>query len=176
MRGIPLSCELVPTGTWGANLRSLMPPSGWNRIRKFVYDKAGKKCEICGQDGFSQNRKHAVEAHEIWLYDDIAHKQSLACVMALCPRCHMSKHLGRSLKVGGADVVRKHMKDINGWDDWSQMMYEDFVFQIHAQRSRFRWTVEIDALADYVTIGAIKKEDFAKAKSKLKAGPMGDKQ
>ena len=28
MRGIPLTCELVPTGTWGANMRSLMPLRG----------------------------------------------------------------------------------------------------------------------------------------------------
>ena len=175
MRAIPLICELVPTGTWGANLRSLMPPSGWNRLRKFAYDKAGKKCEICNQDGFSQNRKHAVEAHEIWVYDDIAHRQILAGIMALCPRCHMAKHLGRTLKVGGADVVRKHMKDINDWDERMQMLYEDFVFAIHAQRSRFRWTVDIDSLADYIDVGAIKKEDYTKSKANLKAGPMGDK-
>lgn len=175
MRGIPLICELVPTGTWGANLRSLMPPSGWNRLRKFVYEQAGHKCEVCGQDGFTQNRKHAVEAHEIWAYDDIANRQVLLGVQALCPRCHMAKHLGRTLKVGGADVVRAHMKDINAWDDDTQMMYEDFVFAIHNHRSRFRWTVDIDALKDYVSVGAIKQVDFAKAKSKLKAGPMGDK-
>ena len=88
----------------------------------------------------------------------------------------MAKHLGRSLKVGGADVVRSHMKDINGWGDDSQMRYEDFVFAIHFHRSRFRWTVDIDALKDYVDVGAIKQVDFAKSKAKLKAGPMGDKQ
>jgi hypothetical protein len=170
MKGIPLTCELVPTGTWGSNLRSLMPPSGWNRLRKFVYERADNKCELCGQDGFSQNRKWAVEAHEIWLYDDVKNEQSLIAVQSLCPRCHLCKHLGRSLKVGAAEQVRKHMREINGWDEETQQMYEQFVFAIHKHRSRFRWTVNIDMLEDYVHAGAIKQIDFDKSKAKLKGG------
>lgn len=62
------------------------------------------------------------------------------------------------------------MREINGWDEETQQMYEQFVFAIHKHRSRFRWTVNIDMLEDYVHAGAIKQIDFDKSKAKLKGG------
>jgi hypothetical protein len=170
-----LTTELVPTGTWGANLRSLLPPSGWNRLRRWAYEQAEHKCEICEQDGFSQNRKHAVEAHELWSYDDVRHIQTLEGIQALCPLCHCVKHLGRSLKVGAAKQVREHMQEVNGWDAHTQKMYEDFSFLVHSLRSRFRWTVEIqDKLKEYLDMGVIKQKDYDTAIGRLKNGAYSE--
>lgn len=170
-----LASELIPVGTWGANLRSLMPPSGWNRLRKWVYSQAGHVCEVCEQDGFSQNRKHAVEAHEVWEYDDRLKVQTLRGVQALCPMCHCVKHYGRSLRVGAGRKVREHIAEVNGWTREQVLDYEDLIFLIHTMRSQFRWTVDIEEqLSEYLTQGVIKQRDYDEAMKALKKGPFSE--
>lgn len=172
-----LDAELIPVGTWGANLRSLMPPSGWNRLRKSVYAEAGHKCEICGQDGFSQNRKHAVEAHEIWEYDDIRKVQILKGVQSLCPMCHCVKHYGRSLRVGAGNKIREHIAEVNGWTREFVLGYESLIFHIHTLRSQFRWTVDIkEKLSEYLEHGVIKQRDYDEAMKTLKKGVYSEEQ
>ena len=172
---IKLACELVPTGTWGANLRSLLPPSGWNRLRRWSYAQADNKCEICDSSGLEQGRTYPVECHEVWAYDDVSHTQTLIGVQSLCPQCHMCKHYGRSLKVGAAQKIRKHMKEVNDWGDASLAIYEDTMFTIHSLRSRFRWSVSIeDKLREYLDAGVLKEKDFDKALAKLAGGYYGE--
>ncbi len=170
-----LASELIPVGTWGANLRSLMPPSGWNRLRKHVYSEAGHVCEVCGATGFEQNRKHAVEAHEVWEYDDVAKVQTLKGVQALCPMCHCVKHYGRSLRVGAGRKVREHVAHVNGWTREQVLDYEDLIFHIHVLRSQFRWTVDIEeTLSGYLADGIIKQRDYDEAMKTLKKGPYSE--
>jgi hypothetical protein len=166
----PLEAELVPTGTWGANLRALLPPSGWNRLRSHYYEKADHKCEICGETGFTQNRNHAVEAHESWEYDDVSHTQTLTGIQALCPRCHMVKHYGRSMSVGGLNVVREHIAKVNGWDASDMiLLYEQLIFDLHSMRSRFRWDVSVEKqLREWLDAGILKQRDVDKALENLK--------
>ena len=64
-----------------------MGKTQWDRIRKQVYEDYNHKCGICGRDG-------RLEAHEIWEYDDTDFVQRLAGLIALCPLCHLVKHLG----------------------------------------------------------------------------------
>jgi len=166
-----LSSELVPVGTWGANLRSLMPTVGWNRLRRWCYEKAGNKCEICGQDGFSQNRNYPVEAHEIWEYDDVSKTQTLVGVQALCPMCHCVKHYGRSLRVGAGKKVREHIAEVNGWNREQVLDYETLVFHIHTLRSAYRWTVDIqEQMQKYHSEGVINDKDLDSTLKKWKKG------
>lgn len=74
-----LTIELVPATSWGNNLRSRLPKKSWNAIRKRVYKEADFKCEICGGVG----KRHPVECHEVWEYDDVNHIQSLVGFVAL---------------------------------------------------------------------------------------------
>jgi hypothetical protein len=173
-----LVAELIPVGTWGANLRTLLPPSGWNRLRRWCYEQAGHKCEVCGQDGFSQNRKHAVEAHEVWEYDDIRKTQTLKGIQALCPMCHCVKHYGRSLRVGAGRKIREHIAEVNGWEDESFVLaYEELIFHIHVLRSQFRWSVSIEEkLSEYLEQGVIKQRDYDEAIKSLKKGSYSEEQ
>jgi len=166
-----LEADLVPTGTWGANLRSILPQVGWDRLRRSSYEDANHVCEICGSSGLEQGRKHAVECHEVWLYDDVAKTQYLAGVQSLCPYCHMVKHYGRSLKVGASAVVRKHIAEVNEWSEDTVKLYEDFIFKVHALRSQFRWTVDVmEFLEQAHAQGRITDRDLAKAKENIKKG------
>lgn len=170
-----LNAELVPVGTWGANLRSLLPPSGWNRLRRWSYAQAQNKCEICGGSGLEQNRNYPVECHEQWEYDDVKKSQILVGVQSLCPMCHCVKHYGRSLRVGAGRKIRKHIAEINGWSQDTVLDYESMMFHIHTLRSQFRWTVSIEeCLLEYLNEGVIKQKDFDTAMSKLKAGAYSE--
>src|ERR1017187_3032700 len=89
-----LEVELVPSSCFYTNLRSILSKGNWDRLRKYSYEKANLKCEICGESGLDQGSKHALECHEVWAYDDVNLIQSLVRVEALCPRCHEVKHIG----------------------------------------------------------------------------------
>ena len=97
-----LTVELVPRSLWGINLRSELPKSKWDKLRKATYKKANFVCEICGGVG----RKWPVECHEIWHYDDENKVQRLDGLIALCPPCHqvkrdLSSSRKRKLSYGG---------------------------------------------------------------------------
>jgi 5-methylcytosine-specific restriction endonuclease McrA len=166
-----LTVELVPIGTWGSNLRSLLTKSQWDKLRKHCYAEAGHVCEICGDSGLNQGRKHAVEAHEVWTYDDAQCVQTLERVIVLCPRCHQVKHMGRTLKYGGGYKARAHMAKVNGMTEQGQRAYEELAFLVHALRSRFRWSVNINALAHYAGEGLpLTAEQVKAAIKKVKSG------
>lgn len=116
-----LHTEMVPRTAWGSNVRDHVKPSDWDKIKEWCYKRSGYHCEICGSNGKLQGRKHRVEAHEIWHYDDTNLVQTLIGLIALCPSCHKSKHYGRAISVGDDKFVRKHIKAINEHWTWKQV-------------------------------------------------------
>lgn len=146
-----LTIELVPTTSWYTNVRSNVSGNTWNKIRKKCYDKAGHKCEVCGSDGIKQGRKHKVECHEIWQYDDDNHNQKLTGFIALCPKCHQVKHIGLAYVKGYMENAIKHFKKVNkiGWDE--AVDYIEKVFKIHSERSQFEWEVDTSYVDEYLT-------------------------
>src|SRR5207302_1396445 len=79
-----LTVELVPSSCWYTNVRSHVPKTVWDRLRRQVAAEAGNRCEICGGRG----RRWPVECHEVWEYDDDEKIQRLQRLVALCPACH----------------------------------------------------------------------------------------
>ena len=56
-----LSIELVPQTAWYANLRQFLRPKDWDFLRKRQYKLANGVCEICGDRGKKQGRRHGLE-------------------------------------------------------------------------------------------------------------------
>jgi hypothetical protein len=135
---IPLTVELVPSSNWEHNVRSEMK-NDWLTIRRAVYRRAGYKCEVCGGVG----DKHPVEAHEEWSYDLDTKVQRLEGLVALCPTCHRTKHWGFALINGFEPVVRKHIKNVNGWKDEDVDKYIEEAFSIFEHRSQTNWTLDL---------------------------------
>jgi hypothetical protein len=148
MGKIKLSIELVPSTCWFSNVRTLLPTKEWDRLRKESYAKANHKCEICGQNGRDQGRRHPVECHEIWEYDDKKKVQKLKGLISLCPHCHMVKHFGRSTAIGQQDVVMKHLETVNGWNHKQAAKYLAEVFNTHNERSSCKWSLDIQILTE----------------------------
>ena len=110
-----LTFEMVPEECWYSNLRSVLKPADWDRVRRYAYACAGGKCSICGASG-------RLEAHEQWSYDEGKALQKLENVIALCRNCHEVKHIGRTYMVGRGAEAMEHFMKVNGC---SQMEYHD---------------------------------------------------
>lgn len=137
-----LTVELVPATAWGANLRSILHPSHWDRLRRASYRRAGYRCEICQGKG----PKHPVECHEIWHYNDEDKRQTLQGLISLCPPCHRVKHLGHAHVIGKGDEAREHLRQVNGWSQSETARYIGTVFQRWEERSQFEWALDLSWL------------------------------
>jgi hypothetical protein len=82
----------------------------------------------------------------------------------------MVKHYGRSMSVGGLNVVREHIAKVNGWDASDMiLLYEQLIFDLHSMRSRFRWNVDVEEqLRKWLDAGILKQRDVDKALENLK--------
>ena len=110
MDTLKLNFEIVPTGAWNNNLRTVFSKKAWDFIRKDAYARAGGKCSICGRP------VKRLEAHERWSYNKQTAVQKLEDVIAVCHACHSVIHIGRTQLFGFEDDAIKHFKRVNGCD------------------------------------------------------------
>lgn len=141
-----LTIELVPNTSWYRNVRSAVDPMQWDALRKHSYKKANHRCEICNGKG----KKHPVECHEIWEYDDQKNTQTLTGLTSLCPSCHEVKHIGLALKRGRIEEAAAHLAKINNWDYEQTSDYVMQSFAAHEARNQRQWTVDLSILGDLI--------------------------
>lgn len=132
--------ELVPSTAWCNNLRSELPAARWDVIRRFVYQRAGYRCEVCGGKG----EKHPVECHEVWEYQKKI--QRLAGLVALCPACHECKHIGLAEINGRMEAVVEHMVKVNGQSRAEVLDVIDEAFETWRERSEVDWKLDLKYL------------------------------
>jgi hypothetical protein len=134
-----LTIEAIPRSLWGVNLREKLGQSAWDRLRKGCYAKARNLCEICGGVG----KRHPVECHEIWDYDDKKHVQKLVGLIALCPYCHEVKHYGRACAIGRAEDAQRQFLKINGCTAEQMRKHIDEVKALWEERSESEWIQDL---------------------------------
>lgn len=144
-----LTIELVPRTSWYENVRKVASEQRWREIRNECYNKAGHKCEICGQTGIEQGYDHNVECHEIFEYDDTKHVQKLKGFIALCPHCHKVKHAGLAQINGEEELVLRKLMEVNNMSEIAAIDYLSESFYIWEQRSVYDWTVDLTYLVEY---------------------------
>lgn len=136
---LKLTIELVPETSWHNNLRSLLPISAWETLRKKVLADYRNVCGICGASG-------SLHCHEMWEYDNEKHTQSLRGCMALCGLCHAVKHLGLSemrWDDGALDRLTAHFMRINRCDRKTFEDHRREAFRVFEERSKHSWQVAI---------------------------------
>ena len=148
-----LTVELVPATAWYTNVRSNVSKEEWDRLRKIAYAEARYICEICS----GQGSKWPVECHELWEYDDESYTQTLLRLIALCPKCHEVKHIGRASTQGNFPRVLQHLAEINEWTLEEAEEYVAIQFMIWRERSKYEWKLDILILNDYGEINGGKK-------------------
>ncbi|ACZ43138.1 conserved hypothetical protein [Thermobaculum terrenum ATCC BAA-798] len=134
-----LTVELVPSTSWGSNLRSILTPAQWDEIRREAYARAGHRCTACGRRG-------RLEAHEVWEYDDDRRIQRLVDVAALCHDCHMVVHWGYASTRGLGDRALRHLARVNGWSLEDARLYLEAQLELWARRSRHPWQLDLSWL------------------------------
>ena len=141
-----LLVELIPKTCHYSNVRTTVKSSEWDKIRFLTYEAANHKCEICGDTGKNQGKKHDVECHEIWEYDDKNKIQKLIGLIALCPFCHLTKHIGRAIATGREKICYVQMAKVNKWTP--KQIQEHIVesFEKHKERSEHEWELDISIL------------------------------
>ena len=139
-----LTIELVPSGQWGANLRSELPKKRWDQLRKATYSSSGYVCEVCGGRG----ERWPVECHERWNYDEKNKSQILIGLISLCPPCHEVKHMGRANAMGRGEQAKSHLMKVNGWTDQIADAYIENAFRVWLRRSSENWSLDISWLED----------------------------
>lgn len=149
-----LTIELVPSTSWFDNVRSAVTKSDWDIIRKQVYKEANSICQICGGIG----SKHPVECHEIWEYNDTTMIQKLNGMIALCPKCHMVKHIGFAQIQGKLNVAISHLSKVNKISKKEAEKYVADSFLLWSKRSLHSWSVDLTYLSKYnIAVRNIKK-------------------
>ena len=143
-----LSVELIPTTCHYSNVRTTVTKKEWDKIRFMSYEKAEHKCEICGERGKNQGQKHDVECHEIWDYNDETHVQKLVGLISLCPICHLVKHIGRALAMRKKEVAYNQLAKVNKWTLKEVQQHIVDSFELHKQRSKHEWTLDLSILLE----------------------------
>lgn len=145
-----LTIEMVPSTSWYSNVRSNVTTEKWDAIRRKCYSRANNKCEICGDVGTNQGFVHKVECHEIWDYDDSTLTQKLIGLIALCPYCHKTKHVGLATIRGEEEIVIKQLMKVNKITRKAAKEYITKSFEKYHNRSKFKWELDITMLGDYI--------------------------
>jgi hypothetical protein len=142
--GNSLFVDLVPSSSWTNNVRSLVSPANWQRIRVFVSERANRTCEIC------HSRPSRLDAHERWSYDETTSIQKLERIICLCPLCHIATHYGRARIAGQQDRADAQLMRINGWDAPQLHAHVSDAFRIWTLRSAMPWTLDVSIVASAV--------------------------
>lgn len=168
MSKIKLEVEMIPSTNFYNNVRSAVSKTQWDILRKDCYEKANNKCEICGSSGLEQGYRHSTEAHEVWNFDFLTNTQHLVRLIALCPRCHFAKHIGRTFAIGKQDEVFKHMEYVNNWTHKDVVNYLAQVFIEHRVRSQQIWKLDLSYLDTEYGIKITQKQLDKASKAKPK--------
>jgi len=143
-----LSIELIPKTCHYSNVRTTIKLSEWDKIRRHIYNLAGYKCQICKNIGTLQGYKHNLECHEVWEYNDESQTQTLINLEALCPICHLTKHIGRAIAMKKSEICIRHLTKINKWTLAATDEYIKCSFDKHKERSKHKWTLDLSILND----------------------------
>jgi hypothetical protein len=141
--GNQLFVDLVPRSCWFTNVRYCVEPRDWDRLRKFVYERAGNKCECCGA---ANSDGAPLAAHERWHFD-LTHKtQKLMRIIALCEACHETTHMGLANVRGRGDEATLHLMKVTGITPLAADKHIEQAFKLWEERNETDWTLDLSVI------------------------------
>ncbi|MDX2296671.1 MULTISPECIES: DUF5710 domain-containing protein [Streptomyces] len=145
--GDGLFVDLVPSSCWFTNVRSCVSPGDWERLRRMITRRAGRRCEACGA-GEDRQARRWLEAHERWVYDEPARVQRLRRLICLCTDCHTVTHFGYAQVRGLEARAFAHLSRVTGMDGPTARGHVDAAFATWRRRSRLVWELDLGILTD----------------------------
>jgi 5-methylcytosine-specific restriction endonuclease McrA len=150
-----LRCDLLPSSTWGSNLRGVFSRQDWDALRIPVCAAAGHVCEVCGSVALTDSgRKRRPDCHELWIFEERKGRavQLLDRLIALCPDCHRAQHIGLAGLKGETHLVIAKLQEVNGWTA-AQAQREILRAQDeYGRRQAHSWDLDLSALRGVIAI------------------------
>lgn len=143
--GANLFVDLIPDSCWFTNVRSCVDKRDWDRLRKMIYRRADRKCEICGT-GRDFDAAVWLEAHERWNYDHATQVQRLVRLICLCTPCHEATHFGLAEINGHRDHALYQLIAVNGWSHQHAEQHIRDAFSEWRRRSALDWHLDLTIL------------------------------
>jgi Domain of unknown function (DUF5710) len=140
-----LFVDLVPASCWFTNVRSCVDQRDWERLRRMVVERAGRRCEACSR-GRAPAEGRGLEVHERWLYQETTAVQVLRRLICLCTDCHTATHMGLAGLRGIADKAEAHLAAVNHWSPDQVEEHVGAAFELFTQRSRTHWQLDLRIL------------------------------
>lgn len=141
---LKLKIQLIPRKAWNRNLRSVLSTEEWQNLRTRTLQRAGNKCEVCGND------KH-LHCHEQWEFDPVTRTQKLVGLQAVCESCHAIIHFGRTevqaAKTGtSVGELVKHFMRVNGVSKQHFIEHRESAYRHWRFLSTMEWRLDLRLL------------------------------
>ncbi|MET9063493.1 DUF5710 domain-containing protein [Streptosporangium sandarakinum] len=148
--GTGLFVDLVPSSCWFTNVRTCVSEKDWERLRRMITERAGRRCEACGrgEGGEDRGARRRLEAHERWAYDDATLTQHLRRLICLCSDCHTATHFGLATVRGVDAQALAHLCTVTGMTSVQARRHVDEAFGLWRYRSRFTWKLDLGVLTN----------------------------
>ncbi|OEJ95214.1 DUF5710 domain-containing protein [Streptomyces thermolilacinus] len=145
--GSGLFVDLVPQTCWFTNVRSCVDQKDWERLRRMITRRAGRRCEACGA-AEDRERRRWLEAHERWTYDEAARVQTLKRLICLCTDCHTVTHYGYAQVRGVEAEAFAHLVKVTRMSSAQAREHIAAAFEVWERRSRIAWELDLGILTD----------------------------
>ncbi|MEF3112339.1 DUF5710 domain-containing protein [Streptomyces chrestomyceticus] len=143
--GSGLFVDLVPRSCWFTNVRSCVTARDWERLRRTITRRAGRRCETCGA-AEDRGAGRWLEAHERWVFDDTARVQTLKRLICLCTDCHTVTHFGYAQVRGLEARAFAHLTKVTGMTGEAARQHVRDAFDVWERRSRVTWELDLGIL------------------------------
>lgn len=137
-----LFVDMIPSSCWFTNVRSCVEPSDWDRLRKFVYQRAEYRCECCSKSNCT------LEAHERWHFNDATKVQKLMRIIALCTDCHLATHIGHTTITNRGNEAFDHLMKVTGMSLEQAEDHIDEAYELCAARDEYIWELDLSIITD----------------------------
>jgi len=145
--GSRLYIDLVPSNCWFTNVRSCVSQRDWDRIRRMCNQRAGYRCEICGQ-GADKDADRRLEVHERWSYETPSLVQRLRRLILLCSDCHRTSHYGYAMVRGQEQEAFDHLQKVTGMSPAQAANHVRQAFKTHDWHECLTWRLDISILTN----------------------------
>lgn len=141
-----LFVDLIPSTSWFTNVRSVIRPCDWNRLRHLVYTRANGQCECCSASPATWGG--SLEAHERWHYNTRTGVQKLMRIIALCKMCHTVTHMGLADIRGVGDRARSHLMRVAKISRSDMENHCESASRIWSERSKRPWKLDLSIITN----------------------------
>jgi hypothetical protein len=143
--GSGLFVDLVPSSCWFTNVRSCVSQRDWERLRKMITIRAGRRCEICHRSEDHESGRW-LEAHERWEFDHQTKVQTLRRLICLCTTCHAATHYGLAKLTGEDSEAFRHIYKVTRLSARQVRDQIDLAFAVWQIRSLGTWELDLGIL------------------------------